>query len=108
MHSLAGKRFFTTLDLECGFWQIALDPESKEKTAFISIRGLFHFNRLPFGVKNGPPTCQRLMESVLRGLLWESCLIYVDDIIIFSNTFEQHLVHLREVFQRLKDANMKT
>jgi hypothetical protein len=105
---LLGKtQFFTTLDLFSGYWQVQMADTSKEYTAFTTYEGLYQFNVLPFGLCNAPSTFQRLMECVLRGLNWQICLIYIDDIIIFSKTFEEHLQHLNLVFSRLRAANIK-
>ena len=104
---LHGKKFFSTLDLAAGYWQIELDEESKEKTAFITGQGLFEFIRMPFGLCNAPATFQRLMNHVLRDLIGIRVLVYLDDIIIFSNSLEEHLTHLREVLLRLRNAGLK-
>ena len=84
-----------------------MHPNSKDKTAFISHSGLYEFNVLSFGLTNAPPNFQRLMNKVLHGLDWKICLIYIDDIIIFSSTFQEHLHHLALVFSRLREANLK-
>ena len=79
----------------------------KEKTAFTTRNGHFEFNVVPFGLTNAPATFERLMECVLAGLTFEECLIYLDDIVVFSTTFDQHLERLKAVFQRLREAGMK-
>ena len=107
LDTLGGTAFFSTLDLKSGYWQVELDEESREKTAFVTHAGLYEFLVLPFGLTNAPSTFERLMEIVLRGLTWKICLIYIDDIIVFSKTFEEHLQHLELVFQRLREANIK-
>ncbi|KAL7863381.1 hypothetical protein SRHO_G00123650 [Serrasalmus rhombeus] len=104
---LAGACVFSTIDLTAGYWQIPLHPRDKEKTAFSTGTGLFHFRMMPMGISNAPPSFQRLMELVLRGLHWNICLIYLDDIIVYSTDFAQHLQHLREVFQRFRSAGLK-
>lgn len=104
---LAGARVFSTIDLTAGYWQIPLNPSDKEKTAFSTGAGLYQFCMMPMGISNAPPSFQRLMELVLRGLHWSICLIYLDDIIIYSADFSQHLQHLREVFQRFRTAGLK-
>ena len=98
---------FTTLDLFSGYWQVEMNESSKEFTAFTTYDGLYQFKVLPFGLCNAPSTFQRFMESVLRGLNWKICLIYIDDIIIFSKSFEEHLAHIDLVFTRLRAANIK-
>ena len=104
---LHGKKYFTTLDLASGYWQIELEEGSKEKTAFIVGNSLYEFNRMPFGLCNAPATFQRLMTQILRKVLGSSALVYLDDVIIFSDSFEDHLGHIREVFQFIKEAGLK-
>ena len=86
---------------------IPLDPETKHKTAFVTHHGIFQFNRLPFGLRNAPTTFQMLMTQVLQGLNWKFVLVYVYDILVFSQNFNQHLDNLQQVFDRLKSANLK-
>ena len=103
----AKPQYFSTLDLQSGYWQVEMSEESKQYTAFTTHCGLYEYNRLPFGLKNGPSTFQRLMESVLGSMNWRQCLVYLDDVIIFSRTFQEHLTDLQEVFQSLRDAGLK-
>ena len=107
LDALGGAQYFSTLDLRSGYWQIAMDEESKQKTAFITHNGLYEFNVLPFGLCNSPATFQRLMTHILRGLEWSICLVYIDDLIIFSRTFDEHITHLEQVFKRLREANVR-
>ena len=80
----------------------------KEKTAFRTSSGqLYEFNQVPFGLCNAPATFSRLMDCVLSGLHWETCLFYLDDIIVFSSTWEEHLTRLWQVFEKLRYANLK-
>ena len=104
---LAGAKYFTSLDLASGYWQVEMSPESREKTAFITYSGLYEFTKMPFGLCNAPATFQRLMETVLAGLNRKSCVVYIDDILVFSRTYEEHLAHLREVFERLAKAGLR-
>ena len=104
---LHGKKFFTTLDLASGYWQIELEESAKEKTAFIVENNLYEFNRMSFGLCNAPATFQRLMNYVLRDVLGKSALVYLDDVIIFSESYEQHLMDIRKVFSLLQRANLK-
>jgi predicted aspartyl protease len=101
-----GNCYFSSFDLSSGYWQIPMDPESKEKTAFITDFGLYQFNVMPFGLTNAPATFQRYMDIVLAGLKWNCLLVYIDDIIVFSATFNQHLVDLKQMFNRLREANL--
>lgn len=107
MDSLANAKWFSTLDLASGYWQVEVAPKDKAKTAFITRQGLFEFNVLAFGLTNGPSTFQRLMDLVLADLQWTTCLVYLDDIIVFGCTFGEHLSRLGEVLSKLKAANLK-
>ena len=106
LHALGQNAYFTSLDLASGYWQIRVHPKDIPKTAFICHRGLFEFLRMPFGLCNAPATFQRVMDSVLGGLKWTCCLVYIDDIIVFSPTFEQHRKDLQSVLRRLIQANL--
>lgn len=107
LDALQGACFFTSLDLFSGYWQIAMSPEDREKTAFITKFGTFQFKVMPFGLCNAPATFQRLMDQVLDDYLWRFVVVYLDDLNIFSKTFDEHLNHLRMVFDRLKSAGLK-
>ena len=100
-------KYFLTVDLASGYWQVEVQPRDQEKTAFATPRRLFEFHVMPFGLTGAPNTSQKLMESVLAGLQWSTCFVYLDDIIIFSKTFKKHLEHLRDVFIWLHDAGLK-
>ncbi|GBN30424.1 Retrovirus-related Pol polyprotein from transposon 297 [Araneus ventricosus] len=91
LDALNGSQWFSTLDLKSGYWQVEIQPEDKEKTAFTTGQGLWQFKVRPFGLCNAPATFERLMETVLRGLTSEACLVYLDDIIIVGRTFQEHL-----------------
>ena len=84
-----------------------MEPEDKPKTAFITRRGLFQFNVMPFGLCNAPATFERLMELVLSGLHWQICLIYLDDIIVFGKTFAEMIQNLELVLERFAQAGLK-
>ena len=107
LDTLAGSKWFSTLDLLSGYWQVEVAEEDRHKTAFCIIEGLFEFKVMPFGLCNAPATFQRLMDLVLAGLQWSHCLVYLDDIIILGNTFVDHLRNLQSVFQRLRDAGLR-
>ncbi|CAF0842311.1 unnamed protein product [Adineta steineri] len=106
LDSLNEAKYISTLDLRSGYWQVEIDPNSRSKTAFITHRGLYEFLVMPFGLSNAPATFQRLMDVVLAGIKWQSCLVYIDDIVVFSPTFEQHLQDLSAVFDRLSAAGL--
>ncbi len=107
LDALTGASWFSTLDLRSGYHQVAMEPKDADKTAFVTRRGIFKWKVMPFGLCNAPATFQRLMDLVLSGINFETCLVYLDDVIIFGNNEEQHLERLRQVFQRLRDANLK-
>lgn len=107
LDALGGSQFFSTLDLASGHWQCEVEEKDRPKTAFSTHKGLFQFKVMPFGLCNAPACFERLMDLVLRGLLWEKCLCYLDDIIIMGATFHQALDNLELVFQRFRQANLK-
>lgn len=107
LEQLGGAQWFSCLDLNAGYWQVEVDKEDREKTAFTSRRGLFEFKVMPFGLCNSPATFERLMEIVLAGLNWQICLIYLDDIIIHGRTFESMLSNLDSVLGKLQEAGLK-
>ena len=108
LDSLRGAQWFSTLDLKSGYWQVPIKEQDRQKTAFRTSGGrLFEFNKVPFGLTNAPATFSRLMDKVLVGLAWETCLYYLDDVIVFSKTWAEHLQRLRQVFERLRGAQLK-
>ena len=107
LDALGGAKYFSTLDLCSGYHQLPMADVDKEKTAFSTPDGHYQFTVMPFGVCNGPSSFQRLMAVVLRGLQWRTCLVYLDDIIVFGRTFKEHLDRLEEVFLRLREAGLK-
>ena len=108
LDALHGARWFSTLDLKSGYWQVPITESDKAKIAFHTSSGqLYEFNQVPFGLCNAPATFSRLMDRVLAGLHWETCLFHLDDVIVFSSTWEEHLARLRQVFERLRHAKLK-
>ncbi|KAI4871629.1 hypothetical protein NFI96_008439, partial [Prochilodus magdalenae] len=102
-----GSAWFSTMDLQHGYWQVEVEEQDREKTAFTTGSGLYHFKVLPMGLTNSPATFQRLMEMVLRGLPWKTCLVYLDDVLIYSRSFSDHLQHLEEVLSRFQATGLK-
>ena len=102
----AKAEIFSVLDLKSGYWQVPLDPETAHKSAFITHQGVYQFTRLPFGLMNAPMTFQSLMTKVLRNLNWKVALVYIDDILVFSQNLDDHLNHLKLVFSNLSAANL--
>ena len=104
---LAGKKWFSTLDLASGYWQVLLSPDTRCKTAFATHSGLFQFRVMPFGLCNAPATFERLMDRVLQGFRWSRCLVYLDDIISFGTTFDDSLDNLTLIFERLRSYGLQ-
>ena len=104
--TLYGSRYFTTLDCFPGFHQVSIKEEDKEKTGFTVPFGHYEFNRLPFGLSNSPSNFQRLMDMVLKNLTGVQCWVF-DDIIIFSESAEEHALRLENVLQRFDNANLQ-
>jgi hypothetical protein len=103
---LRGAKFFTCLDLRSGYHQVRVHPDDIEKTAFRTHLGHFQFTVLPFGLCNAPATFQTLMNDIFRREIDDFVLIYLDDIMIFSSTLEEHLAHVRHVLQKLRDNKL--
>ena len=111
LDQLGQSKFFSTLDLASGYWQVKVHPDAREKTAFITHQGLYEFNIMPFGLRNAPAVFQRLMQRVLAGLNPPAgpdfVSVYLDDVIVFSRTLDDHLQHLSLVINRLSQAGLK-
>ena len=105
---LNGSCIFTSIDLKSGYWQVELDEKSIPLTAFtVGPLGFYECVRMPFGLTNAPATFQRLMESCLSDLHLNWCIIYLDDVIVFSKTPEEHIARLEAVFKKISDAGLK-
>ena len=100
-------KIYSTLDLFSGFWQCEIHENSRHKTAFVIGNRHLQFRRLPFGLKNSPSFFILMGNKVLKGLTSKLCSIYIDDIIVWSITFDEHLDHLSQIFDRLRAANLK-
>ena len=108
LDTLSGSKWFSTLDLLSGYWQVEVAEQDREKTPFTTQQSLFEFRVMPFGLCNAPVTFQRLMDLVLAGIQWSKCLVYLDDIIIVGRNFDEHLHNLATVLHKLKAANLRT
>ena len=107
LSSLYGGMCFSLIDLRAGFWQVPVKESDKSKSAFVCHKGLFEFNMMPFGMSNSPSIYSELMTAVLEGINGKFSAAYMDDIIIWSETPQGHLVHLQPVFDRLESAGLK-
>ena len=106
MHTkLKGAKFFSTIDLRSGFYHIAQGKDSRVKTAFVMPFGKYEFLQVPFGLAQAPAFFQHLMNKVLDNCFF--AIMYLDDIIIFSDMEEEHLAHIEEIFRRLEAAGLK-
>ena len=108
MESMVGARHFSCMDLKSGFWQVKMDEESRQYTAFtVGSMGIYEFLCMPYGLCNAPTTFQRLMQNCLGELNLTYTLIYLDDMIVYSKTEDEHLVHLRAVLERFMENGLK-
>lgn len=105
--ALAGSKWFSVLDLKSGYYQIEMEEADKQKTAFVCPLGFWEFNRMPQGITNAPSTFQRLMEKCMGEMNLKEVLVFIDDLIIFSSTLEEHEQRLKRVLQRLKEYGLK-
>src|SRR6266540_4147630 len=103
---IGGKKYYTSIDLASGYWQVEVDENSQDITAFVTSWGFYQFNVMPFGLTNAPATFQRLINYVLYDYLNDFVVVYLDDILVCSDTFDEHINHLRKVFTKLREANL--
>ena len=107
LDTLAGSVWFSKLDANSAYWQIKIREKDRKKTAFITKYGLYEHVRMGFGLCNAPATYARVMGLVLRGLTWKTCLAFLDDILVLGSSFEDHLSHLKEIFERFRHHGLK-
>ena len=107
MDVLNGVRYFSTIDLGNAYYQVKLDKESQEKTAFSTKHDQYCFTRMPFGISAAPATFQKLMTSVLGDLNWREVIVYLDDILIFSEAEEKHFYRLGRLFSRIQTVGLR-
>lgn len=105
--ALHGKRVFSILDAARGYHQLPIAPTDRWKTAFITHKGLFQYKRMPFGLKNAPVQFQSFMNSVLGSLRWTAALVYIDDILVFSDDLSSHVTHLRTLLDSAISVGLK-
>jgi hypothetical protein len=106
LSSLSGAQVLSSLDALAGFNQLDMAPDDIEKTAFRTHRGLAQFKRMPFGLRNGPSIFQRIMQGILSPYLWLFCLVYIDDIVVYSRNYEEHINHLDQVLGAIEKAGI--
>jgi transposase InsO family protein len=106
LQKVGQSKIYSKIDLMSGFWQVPIDDNSREKSCFCTRKGNYAFKVMPMGLCNSPRTFQRLMQQVLAHMQ-SYCIVYIDDIIIFSNDITTHYQHLEAVFQRLREANLR-
>lgn len=106
LDELAGTKFFSKLDLHASYHQIRMRPEDEAKTAFKTHHGHFHFQVMPFGLCNAPATFQCVMNSTFAPFLRKSVIVFLDDILVYSPSWTDHLLHLRQVLQTLRDNHL--
>jgi hypothetical protein len=104
---LGRARYFSALDCASGYYQVPVAEEDRVKTAFSTATSHFEFLKMLFGLKSAPSTFQRLMNRVFLGLIGTRCFVYLDDIVLFAETLQEHNERLREVFERLRQFNLK-
>ena len=111
LDELGNMKYFSTLDLASGYWQVKMSEASREKTAFVIQHGLFEFRVMPFGLTNAPAVFQRQMHQVINPLNPidgpSFVSVYMDDLLVYSKTLDDHLDNLRKVLNRLREVNMK-
>ena len=91
LETFGSAKWFSSLDLFSGYWQVALNESDKEKTAFVTKWGSYEFNVMPFGLCNAPATFQRLMNKILRPFIGKCVVVYLDDVTVYSKSFEKHI-----------------
>jgi len=104
--SLGEATIFSTLDCNAGYWQVDIAPEDREKTAFVCHEGAYQYKRMPFELTNAPATFQRALDIILSAVKWQSCLIYLHDVIVYSKTEEEHIGHVDHVLRLLREARV--
>lgn len=107
LDALGGAKLFSTLDLASGYHQVAMSDKDREKTAFITPFGLYEYLRMPMGLSTAPATFQRLMQTTMNDLVFQIMLVYLDDLLIYSKNFTEHLERLQIVFDRLREVGLK-
>ena len=103
---MGGAKVFSTMDMQSSYWQVPLHPDAIPKTAFVCHRGCYEFLRVPFGLANAPSHYQRVMTKVLGPFIGKFVMVFLDDVVVYSETEEEHIKHLEQVFEALKEARL--
>jgi len=106
LDKLGPAQYFSALDCASGYWQVSLAEEDRAKTAFSTPTVHYEYLRMPFGLNSAPSSFQRLMSGVRMGLIGTGCFVYLDEVITFGETLQEHHARLREVFQKLRQFNL--
>ena len=101
IYSLGEASIFTTLDAYSVYWKVSIRDDHKNKSAFVCHAGHYQYVRMPFGLTNAPATFQRALDTVLSRLKWKTCPVYIDDIIIYSKSVDEHIHHVEEILTNL-------
>jgi putative transposase len=104
---IRNAKHFSVFDIAWEYWHLEMHPSSIEKTAFVTNSGHYEWLVLPMGLKNAPSLFQRIIQKTLAELLWNGVINYLDDFIVYTETFEQHIELLKKVFEKLRTANIK-
>ena len=104
--SLGAARVFSTLDANWGYWQLPIWPQDRDKTALVCHSGTYRYKRMPFGLVNAPASFQRALDVILAGYKWQTCLVYLDDVVIFSKTVADHIGHVDTILSALSAAGV--
>jgi exodeoxyribonuclease III len=104
--AMGGNKYFSTFDLVDAFWSVPLHKDSQELTAFTCSEGLFHYQKMPQGIKQGPAIFSRFIDQVFSGLKWEVCVTYIDDVVVYTRSYESHMKALENIFSRVREYGL--
>ena len=107
LDALVGTQYISTLDLASGYHQISMDPRDQHKTAFTTPFGMYEYTRMPMGLASAPATYQRLMQATMSDFAFQFLLVYLDDLLVYSKTFDEHMEHLERLLQRVTETGLK-
>ena len=105
--SLGEARLFKTLDALCGYWRVSIAERHRDKTTFTNHMGTFRYKQMPFGLRNATATFQRALDIIFSGVRWKNCLLYIENVVIFSKTEEEHFAQVSHVLTLLEEAGVR-